>query len=126
MKPETPTDLPAAVWNILKFHYGESNRITKADIALQIFDESVCFTDDGKLNDTIDRNIRDAVAGLVTNKFYPIVSTSDGAGYFVAKDIAEAQHAIAELDSRIGALAARKKGIITGLTGTNVAQPSFF
>jgi hypothetical protein len=97
----------------MQFHYGESNRISREVLVHNLF---------GMFTDSHDRQVRDAIASLVTNNHRPIVATSDGAGYFVARTLHEADHAIAELDSRIGALQARKRGIIAGLTGGNAGQ----
>lgn len=115
MKPSTLDNLPAEVWKVMQFREGHLQRITKAEIAQAIY---------GEYTETIDRQIRDAVAYLVTREYRPIVATSDGAGYFVARNLEEAQHAIAEIDSRIGALVERKRGLLIGLTGKNVGQAS--
>lgn len=54
------------------------------------------------IGSTDERTARDVVAHL--RKSYPIISTSDGRGYKLARkrsDLEEAEHALAELSSRI-------------------------
>ena len=115
MKPTISNDLPASVWLIMEFHQGHANRVTREELTTMLF---------GKYNDNLDRQVRDAIAELVTREFRPIVATSDGAGYFVARTLNEASHTLAELDSRVAALNARKQGIIKGLTGQSAGQAS--
>lgn len=72
--------------NAFKQTYGY---LTKAEICV------IIGSDD-------ERTARDVVAHL--RKRYPIISTSDGRGYKLARkrsDLEEAEHALAELSSRI-------------------------
>ena len=82
-----------------------SNRISKEKIAARIY---------GRYTTSIDRKIRDAVTELVLQG-HPICATSDQPGYYLARDMGEAEQCIAELTSRAGVYFEKISGIKRGL-----------
>lgn len=116
-KPTLPTELPHKVWNEIDLHFGEYNRITKEQISMRIF---------GRYNENYDRQIREAVEYLTVNESRPICTTSDKAGYFIARTMNEASQTLRELQSRREAIQAKERGIIRGITGMNAGQTALF
>ena len=89
------------------------NRISKDEIAMRVYGFSRYELDE-KFNTSVDRKIRDAVTELVMQG-HPICATSDQPGYYLARNIAEAEQCIAELTSRAGVYFEKIEGIKRGL-----------
>ena len=82
------------------------NRELRIKLLLDAFKQTYGYLTKAQICEIIDSNdertAREIVAHL--RKKYPIISTSDGKGYKLARkrsDLEEAEHALAELSSRI-------------------------
>ena len=84
-----------------------SLRLSKEQIARELF---------GQYTMSIDRKIRDAITEIVTQGSYPICATSDRPGYYLARNMQEADQCIAELKSRAGVYFEKIEGIKRGLS----------
>lgn len=83
-----------------------SNMKYKTELLLNAFKQTYGYLTKSQICEIIgskdERTARDVVAHL--RKRYPIISTSDGKGYKLARkrsDLEEAEHALAEFSSRI-------------------------
>lgn len=95
------------------------HHLTRMDLAIAVYGRDVNMM-------TADRNIREAVGELICEG-KPIVSTSGGAGYHIARSAKELDAPIAECDGRIAAQARRKAGLEAaraGLPPHNATQES--
>ena len=102
IKARTPDDIHLNIKSILIHHVGVENAITKEDISKQLF---------GKYTDSHDRQIRDAVAELVIFWDEHIVSNTSGGGFYYARTTDELEQNIADIQSRIDQLAARRDAL---------------
>ncbi len=102
IKERTPETIHLDIKNILIWHVGADNAVTKEEISNQIF---------GKYTDTTDRQIRDAVAELVIFWDKHIVTNTNTGGYYYASSADEIDQNIADIQSRIDQLASRRDGL---------------
>jgi len=101
IKATAPDKLGMTIKAKLARCIGSSNSMSKEDLSRAIFD---------KFTPTTDRQIRDAIADLVTAD-EPIVTNTETGGYFYANTAGEIQENIADLQSRINNLQRRVDGL---------------
>jgi len=102
IKARTPETIHLDIKNVLQWHIGADNSISKEEISNKIF---------GKYTDSTDRQIRDAVAELVIYFDEHIVTNTTTGGYYYASNEDEINQNIADIQSRIDQLAARRDGL---------------
>ena len=115
IRAASPSVLPRLILIELSRHIGEDNRIPKNELIIKVM---------GKVTTTTDRQVRDAIADLQTQD-YPILSDSGEGGYWIASNNREADSYLAELNSRIARISAKRAGIIRGLN-RSFGPPTLF
>lgn len=111
IKRNAPNDLLLRLDEYMKSHQNEN--VSKQTLAEKLFDEPE-FLGDGVatwLTSGRDRNIRDAVADLVTYLHLPIIATSGEKGYRYVTDESEVDAGIADLTKRVATTNARIEGL---------------
>ena len=102
IKARTPETIHLDIKNVLQWHIGADNSISKEEISKKIF---------GKYTDSTDRQIRDAVAELVIFFDEHIVTNTTTGGFYYASSTDEIDQNISDIQSRIDQLAARRDGL---------------
>jgi hypothetical protein len=73
--------------------------------------EQICMDLYGEYTDSLDRNVRDAVADLVTYLERPYITTSHEEGYKNCMDVIDLDPGIADLEKRINTSKLRLEGL---------------
>lgn len=102
IKARSPETIHLDIKSVLQWHVGIDQSISKEEISKKIF---------GKYTDSTDRQIRDAVAELVIYFDEHIVTNTVTGGYYYASTTDEIDENIADIQSRIDQLAARRDGL---------------
>ncbi len=89
MYPTADSALTAEVWQVMRLHQGYAQRIDRQRLTFLVF---------GKVTDSLDRKVRDALSEL------PVVWKD---GYFVPTSRDEARAYIAQMHSRQAAIGQR-------------------
>lgn len=117
IKEHAPANLPEMIKACLSAHYSDET-VSKEIIAREVFKTIAGYKVDKDgyrapyyLNDTRDRQIRDAVADLVTLTAEPIVTDTVKGGFHMAKEPDEISRNIADCKAREEKIRLRRKGL---------------
>ncbi len=102
IKARTPDNIHLNIKAVLVYHVGAENAVSKEELSIKLF---------GVHTDTTDRQIRDAIAELVTDVDEPIVTNTGRGGYYYAGTPEEIDQNIADLQDRIIQLQKRIEGL---------------
>ena len=102
IKARTPENIHLDIKAILAFHVGAENAVSKEELSDKLF---------GTHSSTTDRQIRDAIAEMVTEDDEPIVTNTRRGGYYYAGTPEEIDQNIADLQDRINQLQKRIEGL---------------
>jgi len=102
IKSRTPENIHLDIKAILVYHVGAENALSKEELSIKLF---------GVHTDTTDRQIRDAIAEMVTEYDEPIVTNTRRGGYYYAGTPEEIDQNIADLQDRINQLQKRIEGL---------------
>lgn len=92
IKSRTPDNIHLNIKAILVYHVGAENALSKEELSVKLF---------GVHTATTDRQIRDAIAEMVTEDDEPIVTNTGRGGYYYAGTPEEIDQNIADLQDRI-------------------------
>lgn len=113
IKRNAPNDILLVIDRYLEIHRDE--HVSKETLAKVVFKVPAWFEEETNapiwLNASRDRNIRDAVADLVTYLHRPIVATSSEMGYRYVTDETEIDKGIADLAKRVKSTNDRISGL---------------
>ena len=98
IKSRTPDNIHLNIKAILVYCVGAENALSKEELSIKLF---------GVHTDTTDRQIRDAIAEMVTEYDEPIVTNTRRGGYYYAGTPEEIDENIADLQDRINQLSRR-------------------
>lgn len=86
-----PAGLERRVFDVLKEHVGEANKIRLDDLCREVL---------GAFNATTERQVREAIEVLRRDYHAPVISESGKSGRWLAADVAELQACINEMQNR--------------------------
>ena len=98
IKARTPENIHLNIKAVLVYHVGAENAVSKEELSDKLF---------GTHSSTTDRQIRDAIAEMVTEDDEPIVTNTGRGGYYYAGTPEEIDMNIADLQDRINQLERR-------------------
>jgi DNA replication protein DnaD len=98
IKARTPEKIHLNIKAVLVYHVGAENALSKEELSIKLF---------GVHTDTTDRQIRDAIAEMVTEYDELIVTNTRRGGYYYAGTPEEIDENIADLQDRINQLSRR-------------------
>ena len=102
IKARTPDNIHLNIKAVLVYHVGEENALSKEELSIKLF---------GIHTATTDRQIRDAIAEMVTEDDEPIVTNTGRGGYYYAGTPEEIDENIADLQDRIIQLGKRVESL---------------
>ena len=102
IKARTPENIHLDIKAILVYHVGAENALSKEELSVKLF---------GIHTVTTDRQIREAIAELVTDFDEPIVTNTGRGGYYYAGTPEEINENIADLQDRIIQLGKRVESL---------------
>lgn len=102
IKASIPNNLHLNIKAVLVYHVGAENAVSKEELSDKLF---------GTHSSTTDRQIRDAIAEMVTEDDEPIVTNTGRGGYYYAGTPEEIDENIADLQDRIIQLGKRVESL---------------